>query len=217
MADGEVDPLDAFMADINQTIATQIVSAPSAAGPAPRAVLRLDEESDELAAYAVEKQRDADAAASVERADADQLAAGAPAASTGLLLPPVDHAGAGYPTFNRAFYVPCPAVVGLSAEAVAALRTRLEVEVSGGGKQGVPHPVRTFEEAGLDAPMLAAIEKRGVRGLTPVQAQALPGLMSGRDAVVLAKTGSGKTLGFVWPMLVHIMDQREHASELHKL
>mmetsp|Transcript_21980 Transcript_21980/g.61010 ORF Transcript_21980/g.61010 Transcript_21980/m.61010 type:complete len:663 (-) Transcript_21980:249-2237(-) len=41
----------------------------------------------------------------------------------------------------------------------------------------------------------------------PIQAQCLPVIMSGRDCISIAKTGSGKTLGFVLPMLRHIKDQ----------
>ena len=33
--------------------------------------------------------------------------------------------------------------------------------------------------------------------------------MSGRDIIGIAKTGSGKTAAFLWPALVHIMDQKE--------
>lgn len=39
------------------------------------------------------------------------------------------------------------------------------------------------------------------------QAQGIPAVMSGRDVIGIAKTGSGKTAAFLWPMLVHIMDQ----------
>jgi hypothetical protein len=42
---------------------------------------------------------------------------------------------------------------------------------------------------------------------TPIQAQAIPAIMSGRDLIGIAKTGSGKTLAFVLPMLRHILDQ----------
>ena len=39
------------------------------------------------------------------------------------------------------------------------------------------------------------------------QAQGIPAVLSGRDVIGIAKTGSGKTAAFLWPMLVHIMDQ----------
>mgnify|MGYP003654282549 CR=1 FL=1 len=42
---------------------------------------------------------------------------------------------------------------------------------------------------------------------TPIQLQAVPVILSGRDIIGLAKTGSGKTAAFVWPMLTHVMDQ----------
>lgn len=40
-----------------------------------------------------------------------------------------------------------------------------------------------------------------------MQAQGIPAILSGRDVIGIAKTGSGKTAAFLWPMLVHIMDQ----------
>ena len=42
---------------------------------------------------------------------------------------------------------------------------------------------------------------------TPIQAQAVPVIMSGRDMIGIAKTGSGKTLAFLLPMFRHIADQ----------
>jgi ATP-dependent RNA helicase DDX46/PRP5 len=48
----------------------------------------------------------------------------------------------------------------------------------------------------------------GFAGPTPIQAQAIPAIMSGRDIIGVARTGSGKTLAFVLPMLRHIKDQR---------
>lgn len=42
---------------------------------------------------------------------------------------------------------------------------------------------------------------------TPIQAQAIPSIMCGRDVIGIAKTGSGKTLAFLLPMFRHILDQ----------
>ena len=42
---------------------------------------------------------------------------------------------------------------------------------------------------------------------TPIQAQAIPVVMSGRDMIGIAKTGSGKTLAFLLPMFRHVQDQ----------
>lgn len=43
---------------------------------------------------------------------------------------------------------------------------------------------------------------------TPIQAQAIPAIMSGRDVIGVAKTGSGKTIAFLLPLFRHIKDQR---------
>ena len=46
---------------------------------------------------------------------------------------------------------------------------------------------------------------------TPVQAQAWPCALQGRDIISIAKTGSGKTLAFLVPLLVHVIEQKELA------
>lgn len=43
---------------------------------------------------------------------------------------------------------------------------------------------------------------------TPIQCQAIPAIMSGRDIIGVAKTGSGKTVAFLLPMLRHLKAQR---------
>ena len=43
---------------------------------------------------------------------------------------------------------------------------------------------------------------------TIIQAQAIPAIMAGNDLIGIAKTGSGKTVAFLLPMLRQIMDQR---------
>lgn len=53
------------------------------------------------------------------------------------------------------------------------------------------------------------IVKAGYTEPTVIQKQAVPVALCGRDIIGIAKTGSGKTAAFVWPMLVHIMDQPE--------
>jgi len=47
----------------------------------------------------------------------------------------------------------------------------------------------------------------GIEEPTPIQAQALPLALRGRDVIGIAKTGSGKTFAYIWPMLVHVLHQ----------
>ena len=58
-----------------------------------------------------------------------------------------------------------------------------------------------FSELGLSEPLLRAIGAAGYAQPTPIQAGAIPLLLSGRDVVGIAQTGTGKTAAFVLPLL----------------
>ncbi|WP_455922200.1 DEAD/DEAH box helicase [Pseudomonas putida] len=59
----------------------------------------------------------------------------------------------------------------------------------------------TFATLGLIEPLLRALETLGYQTPTPVQAQAIPAVLAGRDLMAAAQTGTGKTAGFALPML----------------
>ncbi|KAI9218350.1 P-loop containing nucleoside triphosphate hydrolase protein [Blastocladiella britannica] len=74
----------------------------------------------------------------------------------------------------------------------------IPVEASG---TGVPEPVLAFENAKL-APLLSEnIELAGYKHPTPVQKYSIPIVEAGRDLMACAQTGSGKTAGFLFPIL----------------
>ena len=58
-----------------------------------------------------------------------------------------------------------------------------------------------FSDLGLSAELLRAIGEQGYTTPTPVQAQAIPHILAGRDLEALAQTGTGKTAAFVLPLL----------------
>ncbi len=58
-----------------------------------------------------------------------------------------------------------------------------------------------FNELGLSAELLRAIEEQGYQEATPVQRQAIPLILEGRDVLAGAQTGTGKTAGFTLPLL----------------
>ena len=58
-----------------------------------------------------------------------------------------------------------------------------------------------FDELGLMPQILRGIEEMGFEETTPIQAQAIPVVMSGRDVIGQAQTGTGKTAAFGIPML----------------
>jgi len=59
----------------------------------------------------------------------------------------------------------------------------------------------TFATLGLIEPLLRALETLGYQTPTPVQAQAVPAVLAGRDLMAAAQTGTGKTAGFALPLL----------------
>ncbi|TDJ44223.1 MAG: DEAD/DEAH box helicase [Gammaproteobacteria bacterium] len=58
-----------------------------------------------------------------------------------------------------------------------------------------------FSQLGLSAELLRAIEKKGYQEATPIQQQAIPLVLEGRDVLAGAQTGTGKTAGFTLPLL----------------
>jgi ATP-dependent RNA helicase RhlE len=58
-----------------------------------------------------------------------------------------------------------------------------------------------FNQLGLSAELLRAIDEKGYREATPIQQQAIPLVLEGRDILAGAQTGTGKTAGFALPLL----------------
>jgi ATP-dependent RNA helicase RhlE len=64
-----------------------------------------------------------------------------------------------------------------------------------------------FDELGLAEPLLRAVREHGYDTPTPIQAQAIPAVLKGGDLLAGAQTGTGKTAGFVLPMLHRLSSQ----------
>jgi len=62
-----------------------------------------------------------------------------------------------------------------------------------------------FADLGLAAPLLRAVQEAGYSTPTPIQAQAIPLVLAGGDLLAAAQTGTGKTAGFVLPILHRLM------------
>jgi ATP-dependent RNA helicase DeaD len=62
----------------------------------------------------------------------------------------------------------------------------------------------TFSELGLSEPLLEALQHLGYEKPTPIQEEAIPGLLEGRDVIGQAQTGTGKTAAFGLPLLQYV-------------
>jgi len=67
----------------------------------------------------------------------------------------------------------------------------------------------SFESLGLRAELLRAVAEKGYSKPTPIQLQAIPSILEGRDLMGGAQTGTGKTAGFTLPLLQRLMDTEQ--------
>ncbi|KAG5442579.1 putative ATP-dependent RNA helicase ddx46 [Clonorchis sinensis] len=120
-------------------------------------------------------------------------------------LLPVDHSKIHYRPFRKNFYIEVPELAKMSKEDVKAYRASLEnIRVRG---QDCPKPLKNWVQAGISSRLLICLKRNNFDKPTPIQCQALPVLMSGRDMIGIAKTGSGKTLAFLVPLMRHLEHQ----------
>lgn len=103
--------------------------------------------------------------------------------------------------FEKNFYSEDKRVSARSDRDVAAFRSEKQMTISG---TNVPKPVESFDEAGFPDYIISEIKKMGFTQPSAIQSQAWPIALSGRDVVAIAETGSGKTIGFALPGMVHI-------------
>lgn len=109
-------------------------------------------------------------------------------------------------TFEKNFYVEHPDVVAMSERQADHVREDNGISILRGP---APKPVRSFEEASFPDYILSEIKHYGFKKPTPIQMQGFPVALSGKDVVGIADTGSGKTLTFLLPAIVHILAQEE--------
>jgi ATP-dependent RNA helicase RhlE len=72
-----------------------------------------------------------------------------------------------------------------------------------------------FRDLGLSAELLRAVEKQGYDEATPIQQQAIPLVLEGKDVLAGAQTGTGKTAGFTLPVLQRLQNQGTEGHKRH--
>ncbi len=75
----------------------------------------------------------------------------------------------------------------------------------------------TFRELGLSAPILTALEKQGYETPSPIQQEAIPPAIAGRDVLGCAQTGTGKTCAFATPILHRLAEKPVKSHPIRSL
>ena len=184
----EADPLDAFMSGLAEKV------------PRPIRSVRATEKRQEAESMFENDEVDMDAVG-----EADDLL-NITSKKKKKDIPTVNHAKMKYDSFRKNFYHEPSELSELTEEDVADLRLELDgIKIRG---VDVPKPVQKWSQCGLGVQSLEVIQRLGYERPSSIQAQAIPAIMSGRDVIGVAKTGSGKTVAFLLPMFRHVKDQR---------
>ena len=188
-----MDPLDAFMnqLDVTESTAPRKFSA--------SADIEDDEESPEEMMDRIIRARNPKQGHDNANLDVDDENHAKRALET---IPEVDHSQIKYTEFKKDFYQEHPAISAMSSTEVSELRRTMGVSVSGAQ---IPKCVCSFAHLTLPESILSVLRHLEFTSPTPIQSQAIPCALSGRNVLGLAMTGSGKTMSYVIPAIVHIL------------
>jgi ATP-dependent RNA helicase DDX46/PRP5 len=134
-----------------------------------------------------------------------------PKGATVKILKTVDHSKIDYRAFEKNLYIEVPELKKMKKQEVRDYRVELDkMKIRGRGdttETVCPKPIKAFTQCGLNDRVEAVMKKNEYLYPTPIQAQAIPTIMTGMDVIGIAKTGSGKTLAFVLPLIRHLLAQ----------
>lgn len=105
--------------------------------------------------------------------------------------------------FEKNFYKP-PDIVH-SKQDIADFLSKHKISVTG----PAPSPIMSFDETCLPDYVTHELKRMKFTKPTPIQAQCWPIALSGQNLIGIAKTGSGKTLSYLLPAVVHIKNQEK--------
>eukprot|EP01100_Stratorugosa_tubuloviscum_P003411 TRINITY_DN1822_c0_g2_i4.p1 TRINITY_DN1822_c0_g2~~TRINITY_DN1822_c0_g2_i4.p1 ORF type:complete len:862 (-),score=389.10 TRINITY_DN1822_c0_g2_i4:94-2679(-) len=91
-----------------------------------------------------------------------------------------------------------------SEEQNQAIRDSWHIIVEG---ENIPAPIKTFKQMRFPKSIIECLKNKGIIRPTPIQMQGLPAVLSGRDLIGIAFTGSGKTLVFTLPMVMVALEE----------
>ena len=122
------------------------------------------------------------------------------------LFKDVDHNSIDYLNFRKNLYIESSEISNLTANEIEQYRQHELKNVMIKGKK-CPRPIKLWKHCGLNQITMNLLQKYNYLYPFPIQCQCIPAIMSGRDLIAIAQTGSGKSLAFILPMIRHILDQ----------
>ena len=102
---------------------------------------------------------------------------------------------------NKSFYKEHPFIAELSTSKVDGIRTNLNIKVKG---DDINKPILEFQHCQLSDTLNNNLTHSGYITPTPIQMQVIPLVLSSRDVLACAQTGSGKTAAFLVPIIQKI-------------
>jgi len=112
------------------------------------------------------------------------------------------------PPVVKNFYVESPLIANRPQQITDQFYVQNEMTIRGHS----PRPILSFDEIQYPAAIHYVIQQMGFTRPTAIQSQAWPILLSGHDLIGIAQTGSGKTLSFMLPALIHAAGQAMNRS-----
>lgn len=210
--DDEIDPLDAYMLEVHKEVRkvnkiTKPVNTGGNGGSSGVMVMSgiAKKNTESKKGEMMEQNQDGLEYSSEEEIEDIKDTAANLANKHKKELAKIDHSSVSYMPFRKNFYVEVPELAKMLPAEVDAYKVELEgIQVKG---KGCPKPIKTWAHCGISKKEMDVLKRMQFEKPTPIQCQAIPAIMSGRDLIGIAKTGSGKTLAFILPMFRHILDQ----------
>jgi ATP-dependent RNA helicase DDX5/DBP2 len=179
---------------------------------------KAEKKAKKAAKKAKKAAKEAKKAAAVEATDTDATGMGVPGAAP-VVPEKKRRRSLSFDTTSNVLVEEPPKAAGGKVD-VDAWRAEHEIEIvgmheSGAGQYAVPDPLFTFSSTPFRSSVLQAIKSAGFEAPTPIQSQSWPIALAGRDIISIARTGSGKTCGFLLPVFekIHAMTaKRQHTN-----
>ncbi|ETV91768.1 hypothetical protein H310_13826 [Aphanomyces invadans] len=130
------------------------------------------------------------------------------------LVSAAEHAsGVRYTESIKRTWTPPRHIARLTEDECDVVRKKWHILVDG---DDIPPPIKSFAEMRYPPAILDALKAKNIVRPTPIQVQAMPCILSGRDIIGIAFTGSGKTLTFTLPLVMLALEQEKKMPIISK-